>query len=246
MNEPRSVLEDYILARIAKFTLLMLVQGEPQMGKSLFTWYLLNNLSIYKFKEPWDYKKYCARNLVEFARMLKQYDNKLIVWEESAKDISIDELYSKFNHFFNILMQTQGYKHNLIAIVFPASMQVSKRQRYFIKLGVEIIDKIDEEGCHATKYKPTIYKRDFSKLDEDDLHRKWWKGRHWVKYSDEDLAQGREYTKWLEDMKAKVMDETLDQIELEEEVQLMKKEKIRQKIARMKKITELKEVTSTT
>jgi hypothetical protein len=165
-----------------------------------------------KYKHEWDYKKFCARNLLEFIEMINKYDNELIVFEEASKDISIDTWFDELNHFFNIILQTQAYKHNLICMVFPHVASISNRQKYFIKLGLELIDKIDEPDCHATVFKPTIYTRNFWRLDENDLHYIWWARSNFIKYDNDDLNKAKDYTVWLEGMKAATMEETLTKI----------------------------------
>lgn len=196
MNKP-TILEEYILQKIEKFTLVVLVQGYMQMGKSTFVYFLLNNLSIRKFGKPWNYKKYCARNLKEFIDLIDKNNNKLLVYEEASKDINISRWYNDLNLFFNVIMQTQAYKHNLVVLVFPHSASISKQQKYFINLGIEIVRRIDNIKCQAVVIKPTIYRRNFWKLDDNDLKYKWW-GMSFVKYHKEDLDGSKKYTEWLE------------------------------------------------
>lgn len=199
-----SILEQYIMEKLKRFTLVMLVQGYMQMGKSTLVWYLMNDISEKMGKGEWNYKKFCARNLTEFIDMIDKYENELIVFEEASKDISIDTWYDNINHFFNVVMQTQAYKHNLVCLVFPHSASISNRQKYFIKLGLEVVDRIDTEDCHATVFRPTLYSRNFWRLDENDLHYKWW-GSCFIKYTKDDLEKSKEYTKWLEEMKQNTM-----------------------------------------
>lgn len=191
-----SFLEEWILNKLKNFTLVMLIQGYMQMGKSTLAWYLMNNLSRLRGEGDWDYKKYCARNLNEFIDMIDRYENKLLVYEECSKDISINKWYDDLNHFFNIIMQTQAYKHNLVCLVFPHVASISNRQRYFIQLGLEIVERIDTPDCKATLFRPTLYKRNFWRLDDNDLIYKWW-GSSFVKYSEKDLLLASDYTNWL-------------------------------------------------
>lgn len=191
-----SFLENFLLEKMSKYTYVVLVQGPMQTGKSLFTWYLMNCLSKRRFNEPWDFKKYCARNLDEFIDLIDKYNGRLLVYEEASKDISIDRFYDDLNHFFNIIMQTQAYKHNLIFMVFPHSAAISNRQKYFINMGLEVERRIDEPECKATLVKPTIYKRDFWRLEEHDLKYKWW-GKVFAKYTEKDIKDSEAYTDWL-------------------------------------------------
>lgn len=214
VEQEKTILEDYILNKIKKYTLVMLIQGETQTGKSTLVHFLMNNLSLYKFGIEWDYKKFCARNLVEFVNMVNTYDNQLLVFEEATKDISIDSWYDKYNHLFNVLLQTQGYKHNLLVLVFPSAMQLSNRNKYFIKLGLTVLERIDEPDTNtfATRYKPTIYYRDFWRLEEHDLKYLWWNAVHFAKYTKEDLEKTKEYTKWLEEMKKDTMKDIINEL----------------------------------
>lgn len=227
-----SFLEDYILEKIKKFTLVVLVQGYMQMGKSTFTWYLMDCLSRKKFGIGWNYKKYCARNLEEFIDMIDKYDNSLIVFEEASKDISISKWYNDMNYFFNIIMQTQAYKHNLIVLVFPHSVSISKRQRYFINLGIEIIDRIDNAEMKATVFRPTLYKRRFWKLDENDLYYQYWNQRSYAKYTKEDLELANEYTTWLEiTLKKEAMNDIKRKLKNSVKKQLKREERIEKEIS---------------
>jgi hypothetical protein len=193
-----SVLEEYLINRIKKYTTLVIIQGEIQTGKSTFTYWLCNRLHKKLYKEEWNYEKYCARSLDEFIDIIDKSNNKIVVYEEASKDITIQRWYNDLNLFFNIIMQTQGYKHNIIFLVFPHSASVPKQQRYFINLGIEVIQKIDQPLLKATIFKPTIYKRRFYKLDENDLYYKYWCRQSFVKYTKKELAKAREYTEWLE------------------------------------------------
>jgi hypothetical protein len=200
--------EEYILKKIQSFTLVALLQAEMQMGKSTFAWYLMDDLSQQKFGKPWDFKRFCARNFEEFFNMMDKYDNELICYEEASKDISVEEWYSQLNQFFTRLIQTQAYKHNFYLLVFPNSLGISARQRRFIKLGMEIQQKIDEPDLKAVIVRPTIYKRTYWKLDEDDLQYIFIPTVY-VKYTDEDLAKSKLYTDWLIDtLKKDVMSDT--------------------------------------
>ena len=205
-------IEDYILNKIKQFTLVVLVQGEMQMGKSTFVRYLMENLSKLKFNKSWNYKEFCARNFEEFVRLVDKYDNQLIVFEEASKDISVDKWFNDLNFFFNIILQTQAYKHNLYIIVFPWSLGVSKRQRRFIKLGIEVIEKNEEYKWVLLK--PTIYSRTYWRLDDDDIQ--YYFPRFFdIKYSENDLKMCKEYTDWLiETLKKETMKDIKKQIKL--------------------------------
>lgn len=196
-----NVLEEYLLKKIEGYTIVLLVQGYMQTGKSTLVNFLMNNLSRHKFGCDWDFKKYCARNLKEFIDMIDKYNDKLLVYEEASKDISIDKWYDNLNHFFNIIMQTQAYKHNLIVLVFPHSASISKRQRYFINVGIEVVRKIDTPTLKATVFKPTIYRRRFMKLDDNDLYCLPFGNKFtmYCKYDKESMKKAKEYTNWLEE-----------------------------------------------
>jgi hypothetical protein len=197
MKANLSILEEYILNKTKHFQLVIAVQGYMQMGKSTLVWFLMNKLSKLRGEGEWDFKKYCARDLTEFIDMIDKYEDKLLVYEEASKDISVNKWYDNLNYFFNIIMQTQAYKHNLVTLVFPHVAGISKRQRYFIKLGLEVTERIDTPELKATIFRPTIYTRYFYKLDENDIYYKWW-GSCFVKWKEEDLIKAKEYTTWIE------------------------------------------------
>jgi len=201
----RAILIEYIFNKSKCYTITSLIQGETQKGKSTSAWKINDILSRRRFGEPWDWTKYCARSLEEFVDIFDKSENRFIVYEEASKDINVATWYDLMNKLFNILLQTQAYKHNSVMIVMPQSLGISKRQRRFINLGMEVVKKIDTEKLKATLLKPTIYKRTYWKLDEDDL-RYVFLPMTYIKYTEEDLAKSREYTQWLIDtLKADVM-----------------------------------------
>lgn len=201
-----SVLEDYIYNRGLKTNLVILVQGETQSGKSTATQYLMDCLSLRKFGKLWDYTEFCAKSFETFMDMVDKYNDKLIVYEEASKDIDINTYWDNLNRFFNLILQTQGYKHNTYVLVMPSSLGISKRQRRYIKLGIEVMYRIDEPGLHATVIKPTIYKRTYWKLDYEKLSYKF-PPISYIVYTPKDLARAREYTDYLEGVKKDFMRE---------------------------------------
>lgn len=134
----------------------------------------------------------------EFIDILDKSNNKFIVFEEAVRELNVSRWYNDMNLFFNTILQTQGYKHNIIFLVFPHSASISKQQRYFINMGIEVVSKIDQPLMKATIFKPTIYKRRFYKLDDNDIYYKYWCHQAYVKYDNQELRKAKEYTDWLE------------------------------------------------
>lgn len=191
-----SVLIDFLLNKSKCYTVTGIVQGETQKGKSTSAYTIMRMLHKKRYNEEWDYTKYCARSLEEFIDIFDKYDHKFILYEEASRDINVATWYDTMNKLFNILLQTQAYKHNLVLIVMPMSLGISKRQRRFITIGIEVIKKIDTEKVKATVLKPTIYKRTFWKLDDESLSYKFLPISY-IRYKPEDLIKAKEYTEWL-------------------------------------------------
>lgn len=202
-----SVLLDYLYNKSLTYTVSCLIQGETQKGKSTAAWYIAITLHKKRYNEKWDFNKYCARSLEEFIDIFDKYDHSFIVYEEASKDLDVARWYDTMNRLFNILLQTQAYKHNLVIIVMPMSLGISKRQRRFINIGIEVIKKIDTDRVKATVLKPTIYKRTFWKLDDEALSYKFLPITY-IKYTKEEFEASREYTNWLiETLKKDVMND---------------------------------------
>lgn len=191
-----SILIDYLDNTSKTHTVTALVQGGTQTGKSTSVYKICSILHKRRYKEKWDYKKYCARSLAEFVDYFDKYDNSFIVYEECSKDLDVADWYNTMNKIFNILLQTQAYKHNCVFLVMPMSLGISKRQRRFINVGLETIRKIDTEKCKATVLRPTIYKRTFWKLDDEAL-RYYFLPTILLRYSSEEFEESKEYTNWL-------------------------------------------------
>lgn len=201
-----TVVEDYIYNKSLRYNLVVLIQGETQTGKSTATQYLMDCISLRKYGHLWDYKKYCSKSFETFIEMVDKFNNQLIVYEEASKDIDIATYWSNLNRFFNLILQTQGYKHNVYILVMPSSLGISKRQRRYIKLGIETIMRIEEPNCKATVLRPTIYKRSYWKLDFEKLSYKF-PPRFFIRYNPVDLKRAKEYTDWLEGVKHDFMKE---------------------------------------
>lgn len=233
-----SVLIDYLDNKSKTHTVTAILQGETQLGKSTSGWYIMRTLHRKRYNEEWDFKKYCARSLEEFIDMFDKYDNSFIVYEEASRDLDVARWYDTMNRLFNILLQTQAYKHNLVLIVMPMSLGISKRQRRFINIGMEVIKKIDNDKVKATVLKPTIYKRTFWKLDDEALRYKFLPITY-IKYTTEELKKSKEYTQWLIDtLKKDVMNDikrTMKKIRqkekfdkaIDEEIDIKKKVKVK-------------------
>jgi len=243
-----SVLEEYLLNSIKKFTLIVIVQGQIQSGKSTLVYWLCQQLHRAKYKEEWNYKKYCARSLKEFIHILDNNNGKFLVYEESTSELNVQRHYSDKNLFFNVIMQTQGYKHNIIFLVFPHSKAISKQQRYFINLGIEILFKVDQPLLKGVVFKTTVYKRSFYKLDDDDIYYRYWCTAQTLTYNKQELKDAMQYTKWLEgSLKKDVMKRILKQIDKldlsqSERIKADIKENIKENKENLKKITANKPV----
>lgn len=212
----KTFLEDYILEKTNNYTVIGITQGEPQIGKSTFNHFFMSNLHKLKYNEKWDKTRFCGRSLLEFSEIVKQYSNGyFITYEEPETDVSIDNWYDDFNHAFNLIVSTQGYKHNFYNLVLPASAQLSNRQRYFIKLGIEILTKIPE--LKRVVFRPTLYSRTFWRLDSNDL-RYHFPPVSFIDYSEEDLKEAGEYTDWIvKTLKEPIMDEIIEKLRLKKE-----------------------------
>lgn len=190
-------LEDYLVFQSQTQPIFALIHGGVQKGKSTLFYTLANNISLLKsdYKEEWDYEKYCARSLDELMEMVRKYDGKVLGYEEAQREISTSTWYDKFAMLFALLMETQGYKKNLIFMVQPCGLTIPNRHRRMINIGIEVLKK--NERKKSVFFRNTVYDFQNWRLEESFIWYNHLLGFTRMTYTDEQLRKAKEYTNWL-------------------------------------------------
>lgn len=225
-------LEDYLVYQSQTMPIFALIHGGVQKGKSTLFYTLANNISLEKsdYKEEWDYEKYCARSLDELMEMVRKYDNKVLGYEEAQREINTNTWYDKFSQLFALLLETQGYKKNLIFMVQPCGMTIPNRHRRMINVGIEVLKK--NEKTKSVLFRNTVYDFQNWRLDESFIWYNHLLGFTRMTYDDEQLRKAKEYTNWLIKAKEVILDNLIDRTKNLDNLSF--KPKIEEKIEKVK------------
>lgn len=190
-------LEDYLIFQNETMPIFALIHGGVQKGKSTLFFTLANNITLIKsdYKEEWDYEKYCARSLDELMEMVQKYDNKVLGYEEAQREINTQNWYDKFSQLFGLLLETQGYKKNLIFMVQPCGLTIPNRHRRMINVGIEVLKK--NERTKSCLFRNTVYDFQNWRLDESFIWYNHLLGLNTITYNDEQIEKAKKYTNWL-------------------------------------------------
>ncbi len=196
---------EYIFKKSLKQTLVVLIQGSTQTGKSTVLKTVADILSLMKKEEYWKHEKYCARNFDELINYVDDYENSIIAIEEAGFQLSSDEWQNVQNKLFNKILQTQAYKHNIIFIVLPYALGVAKAHRRIIDMGLTIKKRYDKPPM--TLVYPVVYQRVFWKLDETSDY-PLFLPMMLIKYNKQQMKRAKNFTdKFLVDYKKSIMEQ---------------------------------------
>ena len=201
-------LEDYLLFQSQSMPLFCLIHGGVQKGKSTLFFTIANNISLLRDNEEWDYEKYCARSLDELMLMVSKYDNKILGYEEAQREISTTSWYDKFSQLFSLLIETQGYKKNIIFMVQPCGLTIPNRQRRMINLGIEVVKKNEKQK--KCLFRTTVYDFQNWRLDESFIWYNHYLGFTVMNYDDDQLNKAKQYTNWLIEAKQIIMNDLIE------------------------------------
>ncbi len=215
-------LEDWLVYNHKTMPIFAIIHGGVQKGKSTLFYTLANNITILEAKEEWDYKKYCARNLPELIEMVRKYDNAVLGYEETTRELSTVKWYSDFNTLCAEMLETQGYKKNIIFFVQPVGMTIPNRQRRMINIGLEVLQK--DERRKSVMWRNTVYEFQNWRLDESFIWYNHLLGINVMTYTHGQLTRAKEFTNWLIEAKKVIMDSIVERSQMLNSINFNKKE----------------------
>lgn len=197
----KSMMIDRIRKKQEGFSPKIAITGEPQAGKSSFCYVLCQELAK---PDKWDYKKFCALNFKDFVQMVDKYDHEIIVIEESSWQYSKMSFWEEWTQLMNAINQTQGYKRNIYIFVMPSTADIAKSLREVNYLFC-VSKKIESKKMAIVM--PQEIKIDYWRIDDKNLHQDFSPRIMRKTYTDSELAEASEYTKWLESYKRNIMED---------------------------------------
>lgn len=201
-----------IILKQTGFSPKIAITGESQVGKSLWAFTLANiltNNSLTAPAEDWDYKKYCALSVKQFAQIVKDSENKVIVLEEASFQAGKMSFWDVLTRALDEINQTQGVKRNWFIFVMPCLPDLAKSLRAMNYLFC-VSKKIERRKLAVIM--PQEIKTDYWRIDDKATHQDFSPKIMRKTYSDEELAKGKEYTDWLRSFKQDIMDKIIKKV----------------------------------
>lgn len=195
-----------IINKSRKYSLIILVNGHSQAGKTTLIWYVANRIKQIKkgikksratWKE-WDAYNLTATNAYEFVDIWDRYDNEVLTLAESGESLNYLEWFSVMAKVFASTTRTQGLKRNICFLDTVMSTDIQKHNKENIDFRIWVAKRYDETRTCITKN---------GWVEIDYLKDRWrlrWLPSWIINYSQKQLAVAKEYTNWIATYKEKI------------------------------------------
>lgn len=192
------------------FSLIILVNGHGQVGKSTFIYYMANRIKqiqrgIFRPKKAtwkeWDYEKFTTTTPQQFVKLWDENNNEVLAMEEAGKQMDYMEWFGTMSKVFNQVSNTQGLKKNVCFLITPHAVDIVKRQRELVDFKVWVRKRIDKARMCIVR--PRYIKIDYLK----DKYRLGFIKDWVIRYPINFLPKASEFTNYLKGYKADIMDD---------------------------------------
>jgi len=188
-----------------KYSLIILVGGHSQSGKTTLIWYLANRIMQlrkygYRALDPkapcntwreWDCFKYSALDAKDFVRLWNSNENAVLTLSESSTTLYYQEWFSMMARVFNSTTTTQGLKHNICFLDTVMETELMQKARDKIDYRIELHKRVDYLRKANVRSGWTLI---------DYLGMKWIliRNNEWnCYYTPRMLLLSKEYTDWI-------------------------------------------------
>jgi len=189
-----------IINKSRKYSLVILVNGHGQVGKTTFIWHLANRIMQIKrfgllnpndrritWKE-WDSYNLTATNAREFVKIWNSNYDAVLTLAEASETLNYLDWFSVMSRVFNSTTTTQGLKHNICFLDTCYAFEIMKHARDKVDYRIDVHGRND--------YERTAYVR--SGWINIDFLRDRWKlmpFNQWdCQYSMKELLLSKNYT----------------------------------------------------
>lgn len=196
-----------IFNRSNRFSLVVLVGGHSQSGKTTLVWYLCNRILQlrrygYKALDPfaecntwreWDWKKYSATDAREFVKIWNNNESGVMTLSEASTSMYYMDWMNVMSRVFNSTTTVLGKQKNICFIDTVFESELMKKARQKIDYRIELHRREDwHNGCNIRSGWTLI----------DYLGMKWMliRNNEWnLEYSRKMLLLSKEYTQYVSD-----------------------------------------------
>ncbi|GAG71881.1 unnamed protein product [marine sediment metagenome] len=187
-------------------SIIVLVNGHGQIGKSTVIHYLANRLKqIQKgipFKKAtwneWDWKRFNSQDPRQFVQLWDENENEVLALEEAGEQMNYLEWYGIMSRVFSSTTNTQGLKKNICFLVTPRSKDITKHNRENVDFRVWVRRRDDIRRTAGVR--PRYVRIDYLK----DKYRLGWIRDYNIKYSKRSLREAKRFTDHLKTYKSKI------------------------------------------
>lgn len=192
-----------IVNKSRKYSLIILVNGHSQAGKTTFIRHIANRIvQIKKYgrfdhRDPentwheWDERRLTATNAYEFVDIWDKYDNEVLTLAEAGESLNYLEWFSVMAKVFASTTRTQGLKRNVCFLDTVMSTDIQKHNKENIDFRIWVVKRYDESRTAIVRNRW---------VEIDYLKDKWrlrWLPDWILQYSWKELQQAKVYTDWI-------------------------------------------------
>ena len=191
--------------RSNKYSLVILVGGHSQSGKTTMVWYLANRIMQlrkygYKALDPtapcntwreWDGKKYSATTPQEFVKIWNNNQDAVLTLSEASTTLYYMDWMSVMSRVFNSTTTVLGKQHNICFLDTVMESELMQKARDKVDYRIELHRRDDFNTTANVRSGWTLI---------DYLGMKWMliRNNEWnCKYTDRMLLMARQYTDWI-------------------------------------------------
>lgn len=191
-----------IVNRSRKYSVMVLVNGHSQSGKTTFIHHIANRICQIKagrlsqwdsrntWKE-WEARKFSATNAYEFVDLWDKYNNSVLTLSEAGESLNYLEWFSVMAKVFASTTRTQGLKKNICFLDTVMATDIQKHNKENLDFRIWVAKRYDEARiCITRNYWVEI---DYAK----DKWRLRWLPNWIVHYTKKELRIAKEYTDWI-------------------------------------------------
>ena len=123
------------------YSVLILICGQQRSGKSMTSLCIAEALKLRGIVN-FDIEKDLKHSVEDFIKWhLDGNTNRLIITDEAESVLNASEFWSNFNIAYEKIISTQMYLGNIYIVILPMAMRLSKSNRRFVDIKIEMINK---------------------------------------------------------------------------------------------------------
>lgn len=212
-------------------SIIVLVNGHGQIGKSTFISWIANRLCQLRDHVPvkratwkeWDWQKFTTTSPKQFVKLWDENDGQVLAMEEAGEQMNYLEFWGVMSRVFSSMTRTQGLKRNCCFLITPFSKDITKYNREHVDFRIWVRKRNDK--LKYVRITPRYVKINYLK----DSYRLGYIHDWHIFYPERFLIQAKAFTDHLKGYKK-------DIIELNKERVGLKKTKYQQFVEECKAI----------